>query len=122
MSCPIDNEYWKLGCWLQFKRTEKNQPTTAKCEGCNGHGETGGGFKSIDGPEKCWECFGTGTKTTYHEVPPAPAIPEELNKAVGEAIKKFFKGECTEGNNCACWGDPEGVRQTCHNWKKGYKQ
>lgn len=79
-----DNEEWRLSCFLDWV------PKTAHitCPTCHGKGETGGGFKSIDGPTTCSRCHGA----KYIEWPPEgqkPDIPKELLDYMKDAWERF---------------------------------
>lgn len=80
-----ETEDWKLSCFLDWK-PKKHQIT---CPYCNGKGEVGGGFKDIDGPRQCPECFGS-RHVTKGPSTVMPAIPEALREHMRRAWWDYF--------------------------------
>lgn len=75
-----ETQDWKLGCFIDWR--PKDHAET--CPTCLGHGEVGGGFKSLDGPVPCPRCFGTrivskSPTTQMPEIP--PALIEHMRRA-----------------------------------------
>jgi hypothetical protein len=87
---PLDTEEWQLSAFIDWKR--KKPLVTHPCEYCNGRGKVGGGFKSLDGPQDCPECFGTRVGRT-EPGEPRPEIPEALIDHMRKAWQQYFKGE-----------------------------
>lgn len=88
MSSPLDTEGWKLASTVQW--VAKKKPIGSVCSYCNGNGEVGGGFKDMDGPRQCPECFGSGRKTVYPDLGEHPEIPPELIAALRKAWLEYF--------------------------------
>lgn len=92
LSCmnTLDTEEWKLHAYLDWRR--KKPLITHACDYCNGSGKVGGGFKSLDGPSTCPECYGSGTGRV-EEGEPKPEIPQALIEHMRNAWLEYFKGE-----------------------------
>ncbi len=85
MSRAYETADWKLGCFLEWRPKAHSE----ECSYCSGKGEIGGGFKSIDGPEPCPECFGSGQKTVWPKESEKPEIPAELREHLRRAWFDF---------------------------------
>lgn len=85
MGSPIDTQDWVLGAWMDWKPAKDK----VICLCCNGSGTTGGGFKSMEGPQTCSTCYGTGVKTFYPSAP-KPEIPQELREHMYKAWKSYW--------------------------------
>lgn len=83
---PLDTQDWMLTAQIEWKWVGKDQFTT--CDYCGGSGEVGGGFKSLDGPEPCPRCFGSGGKMQPR--PQHPELPPALVKHMRKAWKDYF--------------------------------
>lgn len=79
-----ETENWKLDAFLEWKPKSK----TVECSGCNGTGETGGGFKSIDGAVVCVKCNGSGHVLVF-PMEQAPEIPKDLKEHMRRAWWDF---------------------------------
>lgn len=82
-----ETEEWKFRIRAEF--VLKPVPEI-KCTYCNGKGKYGGGFKSIDGPQQCPECFGSGKKI-HHAKTLAPSIPEDLTEHMKKAYDDWLE-------------------------------
>lgn len=77
----IETDDWRLKCFMDW--APKNH--AEECPTCNGRGETGGHFKSLDGPQICETCWGTKIVTK------GPSTPRpELPKAVVEHMRRAW--------------------------------
>lgn len=90
MNPLIETEDWKLGCYLEW-RPKMHSET---CPSCNGHGEVGGGFKSLDGPRQCNQCFGVGS-ISKHPTTKMPEIPPDLREHLRRAWYDFTTKQTT---------------------------
>ena len=82
------NGEWRYvveGCW---KRNADYQ--TKPCPNCGGAGVIGGGFKSIDGPETCWQCHGHGKIVDYSVAEHVPEHPKELVDALKKTYAEYM--------------------------------
>jgi DnaJ-class molecular chaperone len=73
----IDTEEWKISCRLEFvpKITWKE----VECSKCGGQGRTNMHFGSLDDPETCWDCHGSGIKSIQERAwTNPPKVPQEL--------------------------------------------
>lgn len=87
-SLNVETEDWRLSCFLDW--SPKSHAET--CPTCLGHGEVGGGFGSLDGPEPCPQC--TGTKfVTRGPRTPKPELPKALVEHMRRAWWDFFNKE-----------------------------
>ena len=80
-----ETDDWKLGCFMEWRPKWH----AIACPYCGGKGEVGGGFKDLDGPRPCPECFGMKVKS----VPPtteAPELPAELREHMRRAWFDFL--------------------------------
>lgn len=83
---PIaETEDWKLGCFFEWRPKLK----VIDCPHCHGRGTVGGGFKDLDGPQDCSECWGTKVKRVTPTTQP-PEIPRELREHMRRAWWDFF--------------------------------
>lgn len=87
----VENEDWKLKGTIGWE--SKKKPTSEPCKCCGGSGTVGGGFKSIDDPSSCPECFGSGSITVYPALSPEPELPPGLVEHMRAAYLDFFKGK-----------------------------
>jgi hypothetical protein len=62
------------------------------CPRCNGRGEVGGGFKDLDGPQTCPQCFGTKIKSVGPTTE-KPELPKELVEHMRRAWWDFTNGK-----------------------------
>ena len=87
MTAPVvtETDEWKLGCFFEWRP----KPKAIACPYCRGKGEVGGGFKDLDGPRPCPECWGTTIKSVA-PTSPTPEIPPELRKHMRRAWWDFF--------------------------------
>jgi hypothetical protein len=85
---PLDTDDWKLSAHIMWK--PKRTPNRAPCAYCSGNGQIGGGFKSIDGPEDCPQCFGTGKGEETNPLAPMPPLPPGLVEHMRQAWQEFF--------------------------------
>ena len=92
MSTKHDNEEWVLSAQVVWK--PKHKDVQIPCDVCSGNGTTGGGFKSIDGPETCYKCFGRGFTIQYSTTAPPPKVPPEL---VDHMRKAWLEYNAEEG-------------------------
>lgn len=81
----VETPDWKLGCFMDWR--PKNHDET--CPTCNGRGEVGGGFKSLDDAQPCTQCFGTRTVTRGPRTP-KPDLPPALVEHMRRAWWDFF--------------------------------
>ncbi len=86
-SIKIETEDWRLGCFLDWQPKQH----FIQCPRCKGRGEVGGGFKSLDGPHQCPDCYGTrsisrGPTTPRPELP--PALVEHMRRAWWDFFNK----------------------------------
>lgn len=84
----LDNEDWHLAIHAEW--VPKKAPYSITCPGCRGRGEVGGGFKDIDGPRTCSQCFGSRVVTHPGPDTPQPQVPEELVRHMRAAYKDFL--------------------------------
>jgi len=82
-----ETDDWKLGCFFDWRP----KPKAIACPFCGGRGTVGGGFKDLDGPRDCPECWGTKTKSVAPTSQP-PEIPPELREHMRRAWWDFFHG------------------------------
>ena len=82
-----ETDEWKLGCFFDWRP----KPMAIACPYCYGKGEVGGGFKDLDGPQPCPECWGTKIKSVAPTTQP-PEIPPELREHMRRAWWDFFHG------------------------------
>ena len=82
-----ENDDWKLGCFMEWRAKSHLEV----CPTCHGSKEVGGGFKSLDGPRECPECFGIGHITKGPKTP-APEIPAEMREHMRRAWFDFLHG------------------------------
>ncbi len=68
-----ETEDWKLGAFIEWRP----KPKSIECPNCHGEGTVGGGFKDIDGPRVCPECWGRRFKLV-HPTSQQPEIPADL--------------------------------------------
>lgn len=78
---------WELHAFLDWKAIRRAET----CTGCGGRGTVGGGFKDLDGPRQCNDCFGSGTvskgpTTPRPELP--PALVEHMRRAWWDFMNK----------------------------------
>lgn len=59
-----ETDEWKLGCFFDWRP----KPKAIACPGCAGKGEVGGGFKDLDGPRPCTDCWGSGLKNVQRQL------------------------------------------------------
>jgi DnaJ-class molecular chaperone len=78
MKDVVETDDWKLRCFFQWMHH------SVKCTTCGGRGETGGGFKDIDGPQVCNSCFGSGVKSEAPSTP-VPEIPAGIQEHMRRA-------------------------------------
>jgi len=83
-----DTNDWHLAITAEFKL--KTKPVFIECERCGGSGETGGGFKDLDGPVMCNHCWGSKGRLDYSKISPRPAIPDGCYEHMNKAYKDFF--------------------------------
>ena len=86
----VETNDWKLGCFMEWRPKSHSET----CPRCNGSGEIGGGFKDIDGPRECPQCFGSKfiTKSPTTEM---PELPAELKEHMRRAWWDFVNGKAT---------------------------
>lgn len=80
----IETEDWKLRVRFDWEPKYK----TVECPTCHGQGKVGGGFKSLDGPEQCKDCFGRGNIEQYPKTP-TPEIPLDAREYMRRAWYDF---------------------------------
>jgi len=68
-----ETDDWKLGCFMDWRPKSHEE----ECPYCHGKGEVGGGFKDLDGPRQCPECFGRRS-ITKGPMTPQPELPKAL--------------------------------------------
>lgn len=88
MSSTYDTEDWALAAFVDWKPKKEGHSTP--CEYCGGSGEVGGGFKSLDGPEPCPKCFGSGGHWHPGVTTEKPPVPDELVEHMRAAWQAFF--------------------------------
>ena len=93
-----ETEDWKLGCFMDWKPKHH----TETCPRCNGKGETGGHFKDLDGPQTCYQCFGSrivtkGPTTPKPELP--PALVEHMRRAWWDYLNQPTQNQQNNDNN-----------------------
>lgn len=94
MNSLIETDDWKLGCFMEWRA----KPKVVECSYCNGSGEIGGGFKDIDGPRTCPECFGSKVKRV-HPTSKQPEIPEDLREHMRRAWFDFVHAHKEKQSN-----------------------
>ena len=89
MSGLRETEDWRLGAWIDWK--PKKEPYDIPCPCCSGKGEVGGGFKDLDGPRECPQCF--GRRRIRHPGPtePKPEVPADLIEHMRKAWIAYFE-------------------------------
>ena len=80
-----ETDDWKLGCFVDWRPKSHEE----ECQYCNGKGEVGGGFKDLDGPRECPECFGRGSITKGPRAP-HPELPKALVEHMRRAWWDFL--------------------------------
>lgn len=88
MTTPLDTKDWRLVAFLNFKCLTPQ--TSIDCPCCNGRGEVGGGFKDMDGPRPCPECFGSRVKWSGGPTTPKPTVPPLLVEHMRKALFAYF--------------------------------
>jgi DnaJ-class molecular chaperone len=96
----VDTKDWKLAATLDYKC--KTEPTYHNCDYCGGSGTVGGGFKSLDGPEDCPRCFGTGGSSDYSHIEPKPAIPRGLIDHMRKSYQEYLAMPEVENEDSTC--------------------
>lgn len=83
-----DTDEWKISAQLDY--VPKVEWVTEKCSTCGGTGMCGGGFKSLDDPEPCTKCGGSGetTKQVYPKSP-KPKLPQDLIDYMRKAYLEY---------------------------------
>ncbi len=100
MSSPIDTADWGLSAYIDWRPLRKPEYVTCPC--CHGTGEVGGGFKSLDGPRPCPECFGSKMQQLpFVPLAEKPVVPrllvEHMHKAWIAYFQQFEAKEPTNG-------------------------
>lgn len=84
----IETDDWKLGCFMDWRPKRHEE----ECPACHGAGEVGGGFKSLDGPRQCENCYGRGTVTKGPSTP-KPELPKALTEHMRRAWWDFVNSD-----------------------------
>ena len=72
-----ETDEWKIGAFLEY--VPKKLMKTVECRNCGGRGRTNMHFGSLDEPEHCWECNGSGSREVMnHPRTPAPKLPQKM--------------------------------------------
>jgi len=87
-SISIETTDWRLGCFIDWAPKQHYE----KCPTCLGHGEVGGGFGDLDGPQQCPKCYGSrmvskGPTTPKPDLP--PALLEHMRRAWWDFFNKI---------------------------------
>lgn len=93
MSDIVENEDWKLGCFLEWRPKAQHKV----CPDCNGKGKIGGHFKDLDGPRDCMTCFTSGSISMHPKTVP-PEIPADLREHMRRAWWDYFHDNPNRGN------------------------
>ena len=93
----FDTRDWEFKIIAQYRLKDSVKLYIEECcNDCGGSGQIGGGFKSIDGPENCPVCNGTGTISRKHpDIEPKPEVNEELTEHMRKAFKEFVDSKKT---------------------------
>lgn len=80
-----ETDEWKLAAFIEWRP----KPMSITCPLCHGEGTIGGGFKDIDGPRDCPECWGTKVKSVA-ATSPKPDVPADLIEHMRRAWWDYF--------------------------------
>lgn len=80
-----ETDEWKLGAYIEWRP----KPMSIVCPRCHGEGTIGGGFKDIDGPRSCPECWGTKVKSVA-TTSPKPDVSADLVEHMRRAWWDYF--------------------------------
>lgn len=83
---PYETPEWRLSAYIDWKP----KFVDIECPSCHGRGTVGGGFKDIDGPRECLQCFGRKQVSKGPEGK-APPVPDELLSAMRFAWVEHMK-------------------------------
>lgn len=90
----ISNTQWKHSYFFRTELRKEFHSVTMDCPTCGGTGVVGGGFKSMDGPQTCSHCWGSGSVTDTANSPtvaPAPPLPDGLRDHMQAAWLSFWE-------------------------------
>ena len=89
----LDTEHYEFHVRPKFELKKEFHSKRVTCVRCSGQGKTGGGFKSLDDPEDCYYCAGTGYswKHVLDVVPEPPKIPEDYIEHMKAAHKAYLE-------------------------------
>lgn len=80
-----ETDEWKLHAYIEWRP----KPISVVCSSCNGKGTIGGGFKDLDGPRECPDCWGSGMKTVSAKSN-QPEVPSDLVEHMRRAWYDYF--------------------------------
>lgn len=89
MKVQTDNWELRINAWWSLKQGVTN---TLKCPVCAGRGTVGGGFKDMNDPEECTQCWGSG-KIIDPDFEPKPEMDEEFIKHMHKAYLEWANSE-----------------------------
>lgn len=75
---------------IVYSLKDQYKPVYITCPYCNGNGTVGGGFKSIDGPETCPQCYGTMSVIDREKSPvlaEPPPVPSDLHEYMRQKMQ-----------------------------------
>ncbi len=73
----LNTDEWNLKTFCEYVPVVKWK--NVECPKCGGNGRTNMHFGSLDEPETCWDCHGSGAKSVQeHPKTTKPTVPQDF--------------------------------------------